>query len=200
MEASDFAAAAARLCSECGLCCNGVMFHTVKMQPVDSTKALAALGLKLKRKSGGQYLQQPCPAFCGTHCSIYQSRPERCRLFECQQLKRLAANATTEVAALEQIREAQRRVGELEKLLEKSGKTDPKRPLSKRYEKVTAEPLDDSADPVALELRNRLTLAMREIDTFLDREFRLIPVNGAADAVSRRKQRAGSGDFSNTIK
>ena len=80
--------AAARLCSQCGMCCNGVMFHRVRLQPADSPKELAALGLKLKRKRGQHYLLQPCPAFQGTHCSIYASRPERCRLFECRQLQR----------------------------------------------------------------------------------------------------------------
>ncbi|MEO7319834.1 MAG: YkgJ family cysteine cluster protein [Chthoniobacteraceae bacterium] len=173
MEPTEVVLAASRLCSACGLCCNGVMFHTVKMQAGDSPKELAALGLKLKRKSSGQYLLQPCPAFCGTHCSIYDSRPERCRMFECQQLKRVAAGETTETAALECIREAQRRVGELEELLEKAGKTDPKRALSKRYEKVTAEPVTALSDPEAVALRERLTGAMRELELMLDREFRV---------------------------
>ena len=96
--------AASRLCTECGLCCNGVMFHTVKLQPADSAKELAALGLKLKRKKGNHYILQPCPAFCGSHCSIYESRPERCRLFECRQLKSVAAGEITEDAALDRIR------------------------------------------------------------------------------------------------
>lgn len=181
MEPSEFSAAAGRLCSACGLCCNGVMFHTVKMQPADSPSVLSALGLRLKRKSSGQYLQQPCPAFCGTHCSIYESRPERCRVFECQQLKRLATGETTEDAAMERIREAQRRVGELEKLLEKSGKTDAKRALSKRYEKVTAEPITALSDPEAVALRERLTQSMRELELMLDREFRIHPRCGEAD-------------------
>ena len=167
--------AAARLCSACGLCCNGVLFHTVKMQPGDSPKALAALGLKLKRKSGGQYLLQPCPAFCGTHCSIYAARPERCRVFECRQLKGVAAGEISEAAALERIREARRRVAELEDLLHKSGRTNPKRPLSKRCEKATAEPVTAASEPAATELRERLTHAMRELDSMLDREFRIQP-------------------------
>ena len=50
MSADEISAAAAHLCAACGLCCNGVMFHTVKLQPNDSAPALAALGLKLKRK------------------------------------------------------------------------------------------------------------------------------------------------------
>ena len=173
MEPTELASIASRLCSACGLCCNGVMFHTVKMQPADSPKALAALGLKLKRKSGAQYLQQPCPAFCGTHCAIYDSRPERCRVFECRQLKRIAAGETDEATALERIREVQRRVGEMEELFKKTGRTNPKRPLSKRYEKATAEPVTASSEPAAIELRDRLTRAMDELNAMLDREFRL---------------------------
>ena len=182
MDSAETTAAASRLCSECGLCCNGVMFHTVRLQMADSPKALAALGLKLKRKKGANYILQPCPAFCGSHCAIYESRPERCRLFECRQLKRVAAGEITEAAALERIRDVQRRVGEIEELLQKSGGTNPKRPLSKRYEKAIAVPLDNSADPSALVLRDQLELAMRELSALLDRDFRLIPMNASADA------------------
>ena len=51
------------LCSGCGMCCNGVMFHTVELQSTDSPRAIAALGVKLKHKAGKVYIQQPCPAF-----------------------------------------------------------------------------------------------------------------------------------------
>ncbi len=184
MAPTEAPSAASRLCVECGLCCNGVMFHTVRLQPVDAPGKLVALGLKLKRKKGANYILQPCPAFCGSHCSIYESRPERCRLFECRQLQRVASGEITEAMALERIRDVQRRVGELEELLQKSGGTNPKRPLSKRYEKATAEPLDKSADASALELRDRLTRAMQELDAILDREFRLIPFRSSDAAES----------------
>ena len=114
------------LCQACGLCCNGVMFHTVRLQPADSAKALAALGLKLKRKKGHDYILQPCPAFRGEQCSIYTARPERCRLFECRQLQRLAAGEITEAAALETIRDVQQRVAHLYALLAQAGTTDRK--------------------------------------------------------------------------
>ena len=48
----EASAVGARLCAACGLCCNGVVFHTVRLQPGDSAKSVAALGLKLKRKQG----------------------------------------------------------------------------------------------------------------------------------------------------
>ena len=168
--------AASRLCAACGMCCNGVMFHTVRLLPGDSAKELSALGLKLKRKKGRNCIQQPCPAFRGSHCSIYAARPERCRLFECRQLKRVAAGEITETMAMERIGEAQRRVREVNELLEQAGGTNVKRPLLKRCEKVMAEP---ASDRVGIELQSRLTASMRELDTLLDREFRIHPV--AAD-------------------
>lgn len=158
------------------------MFHTVRLQPGDSARDLSALGLKLKRKKGGNYILQPCPAFRGSHCSIYAARPERCRLFACRQLQRVSAGEITEAVALERIREAQRRVAEVTDLLERSGSTSPKRPLSKRYEKLMAEPLDPSSDSVVAELRSQLTRTMRELDVFLDEEFRL-PPGGTSGAV-----------------
>ena len=123
MSAEETSSAAARLCAACGLCCNGVMFHTVKLQPGDSAPALASLGLKLKRKQGHHYILQPCPAFGDAGCSIYAARPERCRLFECQQLQRLARGETTEAMALEKIHDVQRRVAELGELLPRADQT-----------------------------------------------------------------------------
>ena len=160
------------LCQACGLCCNGVMFHTVRLQPGDSAKALAALGLKLKRKKGHDYILQPCPAFRESQCSIYAARPERCRLFECRQLQRLAAGEITEAAALETIRDVQQRVAHLDALLAQAGTTNAKRPLAKRCEKILAEP---PADQAAVTLHEEITHALRELDTMLDHDFRLTP-------------------------
>ena len=167
--------AASRLCAACGLCCNGVMFHTVRLQPGDSANELAALGLKLKRKKRQQYILQPCPAWRESRCSIYEQRPERCRLFECQQLKRVAAREITESAALEKIRDVQRRVEHVNELLQRAGGTNAKKPLSKRCEKIMAEPFDDSSEPAAVELRAALTQAMQELDAILDQDFRIAP-------------------------
>ncbi|MEP6668778.1 MAG: YkgJ family cysteine cluster protein [Chthoniobacter sp.] len=180
MTAAEQASAASRLCAACGMCCNGVMFYIVRLQPKDSAKELSALGLKLKRKKGQNYIQQPCPAFRGSHCSIYAARPERCRVFACRQLQKVEAGEITEALALERIHEAQRRVAEVEELLEKAGRTSPKRALFKRYEKIMAVPVDAFSDPVTAELRGQLTRAMHELDVFLDEEFR-VP---AADAAS----------------
>ncbi len=164
--------AASRLCTACGLCCNGVLFHTVRLQPRDSAKDLTALGMKLKRKKGQRYILQPCPAWRAAGCTIYESRPERCRLFECQQLQRVAHGKISEPEALEKIREAQRLVEKLNTLMDQAGRTDPRRPLTKRFEKVTAEPVEAAWDAAGAELRAELTGTMRQLDELLDRDFR----------------------------
>ena len=183
MNPPETSSAAARLCAACGLCCNGVMFHHVRMQPGDAPRELAALGLKLKRKKGENYLLQPCPQYQCSQCAIYAVRPVRCRLFECRQLKRVAAGEIPEAFALAQIHEAKQRVAEVENLLHRSGRTDPRRPLSKRCEKIMAEPVDPSADSEAIGLRHELTHAMQELETVLNEEFRLPRIPPAASSL-----------------
>ncbi len=151
----------------------------VQLQPGDSPVELAALGLKLKRKKGRQYILQPCPAHRESRCSIYTARPERCRLFECRQLKRVAAGEITEAMALANIREVKRRVLHLNELLKLEGAANIKQPLSKRCEKVLGEPLVASSDRETVEKRNRFTRAMQELDAMLDQDFRPEP-KGAA--------------------
>ncbi len=159
------------------MCCNGVMFHRVRLRPADSPTELAALGLKLKRKRDQHYLLQPCSAFQGTHCSVYASRPERCRLFECRQLQQVNAGEIAEEVALKTIREVKRRVGDVEDLLVHLDETtDTTRPLMKRCDHVLADPLDSTADDEAHEFQKRLALAVRELDTMLDKDFRVDPL------------------------
>ncbi|MEA3189077.1 MAG: hypothetical protein QOD99_2907 [Chthoniobacter sp.] len=118
-------------------------------------------------------LLQPCPAYRDAQCSIYESRPQRCRLFECRQLKGVAAGEISFATALERIREVHRRVEHMNALLGRAGVTDPKKPLSKRCEKILAEPLDPSADLAATDLRKELTREMLELDAMLDTHFRV---------------------------
>ena len=164
--------AASRLCSACGICCNGVMFYRVLLQSIDSPRELIALGLRWKRKRAEQFILQPCPAHQESKCAIYEQRPERCRLFECRLLKRVAAREIDEPEAREKIREAVERAADVNRLLDAAGKSDPKKPLAKRYEKITAEPVEGSSDPKAIALREQLTLAMQELEELLDNDFR----------------------------
>ncbi len=165
--------AAARLCQACGLCCNGVIFHLVRLQPGDSAPELVALGLKLKRKNRQDYIQQPCPAYRDAQCSIYLQRPTRCRLFECRQLRRVAAGEITEAAALEKIREVQRLAARLDALSRRADGRPRKGPLSKRAETTLAEPFDPTTHPELMQEREELARGLIELDAILDADFRV---------------------------
>jgi len=158
--------AAARLCAACGMCCDGVLFHSVVLQRGDSVRSLRAKGLKIKRKAGREYFLQPCSAHRDCLCAIYAERPQRCRLFNCRQLLRLAAGETTEAAALEKIEEARRLSDRVEVLIGKAGGGNPNRSLSQRSANAltTAEwcPVHDV-----------LQALMEELEALLAREFRV---------------------------
>lgn len=153
------------------------MFHTVRLQPKDSPRELAALGLKLKRKNRRDYILQPCPAFRDSQCAIYAARPERCRLFECRQLQRVQSGETTEALALLKIRDVQQRAAQLDAWSRRADGSLRKGPLSKRCETALAEPFDWTTNPELIEQREELARALAELDAILDAEFRL-PASG----------------------
>jgi hypothetical protein len=63
-------------------------------------------------------------------------------------------------------------VAAVNELLHQAGRTDPKRPLSKRVEKIAAEPLDPAADEETAALRARLAQAIAELEASLAADFR----------------------------
>jgi len=147
------------------------MFHAVQIYSNDSPRELNTLGLKLKFKHSERFITQPCVAYRDSQCAIYPQRPRRCQLFECRQIKGVTSGKISESMALDKIREVVERVAQVNQLLHEAGKTDPKRPLTKRYEKITAEPVDPS-DQKAIELRARLGLAMQELTAMIETDFR----------------------------
>jgi hypothetical protein len=81
--AFGFRHSAERLCTACGMCCNGVLFEIVRLQPQDSIKELEKLGMQVNRRKTEPYFKQPCRMLDGCSCTIYEQRPTRCRRFEC---------------------------------------------------------------------------------------------------------------------
>jgi hypothetical protein len=157
--------AVSRLCLQCGMCCNGVMFSIVQLQPGESAKALGTLGLKVKRG----YFTQPCAALDGLTCTIYESRPVRCRAFSCQQIHRLQNAQTTESEVLDAIRHAQRLAGELNALLEKADAINPRKSLAHRAATALTE-LPPSP------LRDQIAATSAALENLLDSHFRITPL------------------------
>ena len=180
MNTPDISSAASRLCAACGMCCNGVMFDIVRLQAGDSPKGLAALGLKVKRKRGQSHFVQPCAAYCDSQCSIYAERPERCRVFECRQLQRVASGEITEGMALGKIGAAVQLAAEVNVLLLRAGGTNERHSLTKRCETAMAEPPDPSPDATVLVTRDQIRRAKRELDALLNEEFRIAPASQLA--------------------
>lgn len=168
----DFAEAASRLCRDCGLCCNGVLFHLVRLQPGDSVRQLESLGLKLNRKKREPYFAQPCRLLHERSCSQYAARPVRCRLFECRQLRLLADGSCAETEARACVRDALRRVARVEELLARLGNTDAHLPLAERCAQTLALEFPGALAALAADLKAE----MKALDEVLNESFRLKPL------------------------
>lgn len=168
---SDLVETATRLCAACGMCCNGVLFHIVRLQPEDSAQELASLGLKLRSRHTQPYFKQPCPAYHESSCAIYARRPQRCRVFVCRQLQLVAAGERTEAEALETIQEAVRQVTKLRELFVSAGNTDHSKPLATRYEHLLTEP----GRAEALAHHAQIISEMQSLEKLLADSFRVSP-------------------------
>jgi uncharacterized protein len=79
--------AAQSLCTQCGLCCTGVIFADVELRDEKEATAMECLGLEIEEEEGRALLIQPCRGLRGRKCGIYAHRPDCCRSFECKVLK-----------------------------------------------------------------------------------------------------------------
>ena len=120
------------LCADCGMCCDGTLFHAVILQPKDSARTLSSLGLTIKRKKGVSTFRQPCPAHDCNRCKIYDHRPQRCRLFECQQVRRVSSGAVSEIQSRELIKNTRKKIEEIKKIIEQMTETKPSQGLAQR--------------------------------------------------------------------
>lgn len=176
-----------QLCLECGMCCNGVLFKDVELQPGDVAPKLRALGLPIKDApprgrpiprpdgvpvTGKQRFPQPCAALCaGNRCRLYADRPARCREFECAVLKAAAAGRIEVPQALRLIRTAQRRVESVLRLLRKVGDRDEHLPLRRRFRQTQRRLESTSPDQAVGNLFSQLTVAFHHLNLLLAEEF-----------------------------
>lgn len=165
-------AAASRLCAACGMCCDGTMFHDVRLQESDDPKDLLELGFKLRRKKRRYLFQQPCQAFRGSCCSIYDDRPERCRVFECKVLVRMKRGELAEADAFRVVEQARGQQAAVQTLLARGGVVDAKRPFALRCERILNELECRSYEPEVKLLRRKLKAEIEAFETLLDSEFR----------------------------
>lgn len=167
-------AIAKQLCLKCGLCCNGVIFRDVELQPADNAARLQSLGLPVRtpRTAAGQEkFPQPCAALDGCRCRIYADRPTYCQQFECALFKAVRAGRVEAPAALRLIRTTRDRAERVLRLLHELGDTDERVSLSVRFRKVAKHfhagaPTEEAADTFG-----ELTLAVHDLNVLLSEKF-----------------------------
>jgi len=124
------------------------------------------LGLTLKRKPGGTTFRQPCSAHQNNQCAIYENRPQRCRLFNCQQLLRVAAGEISQSSAQETIASTREKRNQVVEKIERLTETNPNQGLAQRFSVALT---NTTPSPERAELE----AAMNELQAILNKEFRV---------------------------
>ena len=161
----------AELCPACGLCCSGVLFGDVELQNGDDAAGLAALGMQLHPKGRKQCFDQPCACFDGKLCRIYDSRPTRCRDFECRLLERAKNGQLRLNYALKAIAQARSSADVVRKLVRELGQNVESVPLNRRYAAAMSQPMDLSTNDGTTRRRSALMLAVHRLTKILERDF-----------------------------
>jgi hypothetical protein len=173
-----------QLCLACGLCCNGVLFKDVELQPGDAAPRLRSLGLPVpnvrtangtpnsKPETRNAKFPQPCAALCaGNRCRIYAERPLRCREFECALFKSVAAGKTELVAALKTVRATLQRAAQVRRLLRVLGDVDEHLPLSLRFKRTRRRLETGGYNDASMDAFGELTLAVHALNVALSERF-----------------------------
>jgi hypothetical protein len=164
--------AIARLCPQCNLCCNGVLFADVKLTPDDRAGDLKALGLPVRRRGACGSFAQPCAALAADGCCrVYASRPAMCRRFECGVLQEVQTGRLTPEQAIALIRRARRLAENVTRLLRALGNHDEHRPLTRRYQAVMRQPIDLAAGEEPADRRGELMLAVHRLMGIVQARF-----------------------------
>ena len=167
----DPTAGIARLCPNCGLCCDSTLFADVELRAGDDPKRLKKLGLTLVPKTKTRLaFAQPCTAFDGKLCCIYHDRPKQCRLFECGMLKRVQSGDISPALALRKIAAAKRQVKTVRKILHALGQRDEQLALTHRYADAISQPID-LANHAQAGRHGQLMMAVNELMDRLERDF-----------------------------
>jgi hypothetical protein len=163
------------ICLKCGLCCNGVIFADVKLQPGDDADRLRSLGLAVaipRTTQRAPHFKQPCAAFDGCRCRIYDAgRPRQCSGFECLLLQKVKAGHLERAAALRIIDTARERAQKVREGLRALGDVDEGTALASRFRRTAGRMKKLSLDEPTAETYARLTLAVHDLNLLLSTAF-----------------------------
>ena len=160
------------LCLACGLCCNGVLFRDVELQPEDDPARLQSLGQPVERFRRKLRFTQPCTALCvDNRCRIYAERPVRCHQFECALFQAVSRGDMGIPAALRLIRTALGHAEKVRRLLRSLGDDDEQLALSRRFQRTKRRLEKGLSNEETAGRYADLTLAVHELNLLLSREF-----------------------------
>lgn len=168
---SSGAAAAASLCLDCGLCCDGVIFNKVELQLEDDSQRLQALGMPVYKRSGGDRFAQPCAALDDCLCQIYAERPSRCREFECILFQAVKVGRIHVKTAKCEILKTRQCANKVRHLLIKLGDRDHHLTLAFRVRKVQKRIESGALDQRIADLFPLLSAAMDELNSHVRGSF-----------------------------
>ena len=135
------------ICRACGLCCRGVWFSHVTLEPGELDQARLA-GLAVETVDGASSFQQPCVLHRDDGCSAYGTwRPKTCVNYTCALLNRFQANEVSFDEAMKHVGAARKMADRLQdeagpnarglkgkaimsRLVQPSGDTSEVKPLS----------------------------------------------------------------------
>jgi hypothetical protein len=165
------------ICLKCGLCCNGVIFADVKLQPGEDAARLQSLGLSISTPRSARratYFKQPCAAFDGCRCRIYDAgRPRQCGSFECLLLQNVKAGRLQRADALRIIGTARDRVEKVRQGLRALGDMDEDVALAARFRRTAQRMKKLALDEEKAETYARLTLDVHDLNLLLSTAFYL---------------------------
>jgi uncharacterized protein len=162
------------ICPACGLCCNGVIFANLQLQPGDDAQRLRSLGVPVAAARAPRhppFVTQPCPAFEDGCCRAYADRPQYCRQFECVLLKSVLAGRTQQAEALRIIATARSRAEKVRRLLHAVGDRDEHVALSVRFRRTTTRLKAAELSEEAAATYGQLTLAVHDLNLLIHKAF-----------------------------
>ena len=163
-----------QLCLSCGLCCNGVIFADVKLQPGDDAERLRSLGLPVslpRSTHNTPRLTQPCAALDGCRCRVYSDRPKYCREFECALFKNAEAGRTPPATALRLVRASRGRAEKVRGLLRALADKNEEVSLGIRFRRVARRLQRTELDEETAGTYGQLTLAVHNLNLMVGKAF-----------------------------
>jgi hypothetical protein len=153
------------LCVACGLCCNGALFHDVKLRDADGPAREAA------KDSASKKFPQPCAHFCDGLCRIYAVRPAHCREFECALRLRCAAGRVSMESARRRVAATLRLLDRVRSSLRALGENDEAAPVKQRMRRITRRLEKQPPEPALAARFAKLTVDFHRLQTTLARLF-----------------------------